>query len=96
MYNLGVKMNNLKKIRTELGFTITALSTLANISTTVISRTERMIVNPTLVTKNKIINGLNAEESSTGKKWEYKDIFPFHHTEFGCGIYLIFARKVPG
>lgn len=76
VYNLGVKMNNLKKIRTELGFTITALSTLANISTTVISRTERMIVNPTLVTKNKIINGLNAEESSTGKKWEYKDIFP--------------------
>ena len=76
MNNLGVKMNNLKKIRTELGLTITALSDLANVSTKVISQTERMIANPTLVTKNKIINGLNVEESSTGKKWEYKDIFP--------------------
>ena len=74
--NPDVKKNNLKKIRTELGLTITALSTLANISTTVISQTERMITNPTPVTKNKIINGLNAEKSSTGKKWEYKDIFP--------------------
>ncbi len=74
--NPDVKKNNLKKIRTELGLTITALSTLANISTKVISQTERMISNPTPVTKNKIINALNAEESSTGKKWEYKDIFP--------------------
>ena len=74
--NPDVKKNNLKKIRTELGLTITALSTLANISTKVISQTERMIANPTPVTKNKIINALNAEESSTGKKWEYKDIFP--------------------
>ena len=74
--NPGVKKNNLKKIRTELGLTITALSTLANISTTVISQTERMISNPTPVTKNKIINALNAEGSSIGKKWEYKDIFP--------------------
>jgi len=74
--NPGVKNNNLKKIRTELGLTITALSTLADISTTVISQTERMITNPTPVTKNKIVNGLNAEESSTGKKWEYEDVFP--------------------
>jgi len=74
--NPGVKKNNLKKIRTELGLTITALSTLADISTTVISQTERMISNPTPVTKNKIINGLNAEKSSTEKKWEYEDVFP--------------------
>ena len=76
MDNPGVKKNNLKKIRTELGLTITALSTLANISTNVISQTERMITNPTPVTKNKIINALNAEESSTRKKWGYEDVFP--------------------
>ena len=68
--------NNLKKIRIELGLTIADLSKLSNVSTNVISQTERMIANPTPVTKNKIINALNAEESSTGKKWEYKDIFP--------------------
>lgn len=67
-----MKKVNLKKNRTELGLTITALSTLANVSTTVINQTGRMFTNPTRVTKNKIINGLNAEELSSGKNGNIK------------------------
>jgi len=67
--------NNLKKIRIELGLTITVLSTLANVSTTVISQIERMLIHSTQVTKNKIIKGLNANQSPTKKRLEYKDVF---------------------
>jgi len=68
--------NYLKKIRVERGLTITNLSKLSNVSTTVISQLERMLIQSTQVTKNKIINGLNAEESSTSKKWKYEEVFP--------------------
>ena len=68
--------NRLKEVRISLGLTITALSKAANVSTKVISQTERMLTKPTQVTKHKIIKGLNAGQSSTEKKWEYKDIFP--------------------
>jgi DNA-binding XRE family transcriptional regulator len=71
-----VTKNNLKKKRIELGLTITALSKLANVSTKVISQTERMLVDPTRVTKSKIVNGLNAEQLLNGEKWKYEDIFP--------------------
>ncbi len=74
--NPDVKGNKLKKIRVELGLTITALSKLANVSTKVISQTERMLTNPTRVTKSKIVNGLNAEQLLTGEKWKYEDVFP--------------------
>jgi len=74
--NPDIKKNNLKKIRTDLGLTITALSKLAGISTKVISQTERMLDDPTRVTKNKILIGLNSESASTGKKWKYEDVFP--------------------
>jgi predicted transcriptional regulator len=76
MEDYRIKDNNLKKIRVELGLTITALSKLANVSTKVISQTERLLADPTRVTKSKIVNGLNTEQILTGSKWKYEDIFP--------------------
>ena len=76
MENPNVKGNNLKKVRVELGLTITALSKLANVSTKVISQTERLLANPTRVTKSKIVNGLNADQVVGGEKLKYEDIFP--------------------
>ena len=76
MENPELQGNNLKKVRVELGLTITALSKLANVSTKVISQTERMLADPTRVTKSKIVNGLNAEKALTGEKWKFEDIFP--------------------
>lgn len=76
MDNTGIQKNNLKKIRIELGLTITALSKLANVSTKVISQTERLLTDPTQVTKSKILKGLNAGLDEGEEKWEYKDIFP--------------------
>ena len=68
--------NNLKKIRLQLGLTITDLSRRANVSTKVISQTERFLVDPTPVTKNKIVIGLNADILPFGSGWTFKDIFP--------------------
>lgn len=76
----GVKDNNLKKVRVNLGLTITELSRYANVSSKVISQTERGLIDPTLVTKNKIINGLNMAGASTPKKWEFSDIFPYEES----------------
>lgn len=75
MENSDVKKNHLKKIRIELGLTITALSRLANVSTKVISQTERMLMDPTQVTKSKIVNGLNEAVSARDRKIEYSDVF---------------------
>lgn len=75
MKNSDIKENHLKKIRIELGLTITALSRLANVSTKVISQTERMLMDPTQVTKSKIINGLNEAVSSKDRKIEYSEVF---------------------
>jgi predicted transcriptional regulator len=72
----GVKENNLKKVRVNLGLTITELSRHANVSSKVISQTERGLIEPTSVTKNKIVNGLNNAGSSTSNKWDFSDIFP--------------------
>lgn len=76
MENPELQGNNLKKVRVELGLTITALSKLANVSTKVISQTERLLADPTRVTKSKIINGLNAEKALAGEKLKFEDIFP--------------------
>ena len=76
MDNLDVKENDLKKIRIELGLTITALSRLANVSTKVISQTERMLTNPTRVTKSKIVKGLNLAVPSDEAKIEFSRVFP--------------------
>jgi len=70
------RMNRLKEIRVGLGLTITALSKAADVSTKVISQTERMLTQPTQVTKHKIIKGLNAQQSSDEKKWKFNDVFP--------------------
>jgi predicted transcriptional regulator len=76
MENSDVKENKLKKIRIELGLTITALSRLANVSTKVISQTERMLTDPTQVTKSKIVKGLNGSLSSNERKIDYVAVFP--------------------
>ena len=76
MGNSDVKENHLKKIRIELGLTITALSRLASVSTKVISQTERMLSDPTPVTKSKIVKGLNAVLSTQDEKIEYGEVFP--------------------
>ena len=73
MENSDIAKNNLKKIRIELGLTITALSKLADVSTKVISQAERMLTDPTQVTKSKIIKGLNVSLGEGEKKWEYQD-----------------------
>lgn len=70
------RINRLKEIRVGLGLTITALSKAADVSTKVISQTERMLTQPTQVTKHKIIKGLNAQQSSDEKKWKFNDVFP--------------------
>jgi predicted transcriptional regulator len=75
MGNSDVKKNHLKKIRIELGLTITALSRLANVSTKVISQTERMLMDPTPVTKSKIVKGLNEALSANETKIEYSEVF---------------------
>jgi hypothetical protein len=56
--------------------TITALSRYADVSTKVISQTERMLIDPTLVTKNKIVKGLNAGRSSDDPSLAFIDVFP--------------------
>ncbi len=71
-----IKKNNLKRARIELGLTITALSKLSNVSTKVISQAERMLTDPTQVTKSKILNGLNSAEALGRNRISYKDIFP--------------------
>lgn len=76
MGNSDVKENHLKKIRIELGLTITALSRLANVSTKVISQTERMLTDPTQVTKSKIVKGLNEALSTNERKIDYSAVFP--------------------
>jgi len=71
-----IVVNRLKEVRVRLGLTITALSKTANVSTKVISQTERMLKNPTQVTKHKIIQGLNIGMASAEKKISYENIFP--------------------
>ncbi len=76
MESSEIAKNNLKKIRIELGLTITALSKLADVSTKVISQTERRLTDPTPVTKSKIIKGLNGSVEEGEKKLGYQDVFP--------------------
>jgi len=49
---------------------------LAGASTKIISQTERMLTNPSKVTKNKILIGLNSDSTFTEKKRKYEDVFP--------------------
>ena len=71
-----VKKNKLRTIRVNAGLTIAELSRRAKVSTKVISQTELFQRDPTLVTKNKILRGLNAANGTEKKSYTLKDLFP--------------------
>jgi transcriptional regulator with XRE-family HTH domain len=71
-----MRENRLKSRRIAEGLTITDLSRLSKISTKVISQTERFLIDPTEVTKRKIVNGLNTVKRSGEKPYEFEYIFP--------------------
>lgn len=68
--------NRLKNRRISDGLTITELARLSSISTRVISQTERLLRDPTEVTKRKIVNGLNAAKKPGEKPYDFEYIFP--------------------
>jgi transcriptional regulator with XRE-family HTH domain len=68
--------NRLKDRRISEGLTITELARFSNICTKVISQTERFLMNPTEVTKRKIVNGLNVAKKPRGKPYDFEYIFP--------------------
>jgi transcriptional regulator with XRE-family HTH domain len=68
--------NRLKDRRIAEGLTITELARFADISTKVISQTERLLRDPSEVTKRKIVNGLNAARRSGEKPYHFEYIFP--------------------
>ena len=68
--------NRLKNQRIAAGLTITELAALCKISTKVISQTERLLKDPTEVTKRKIVNGLNAAKKPGEKPYDFEYIFP--------------------
>lgn len=68
--------NRLKDRRIAEGLTITELARLCNLSTKVISQTERFLKDPKEVTKRKILNGLNAAKKPKEKPYEFEFIFP--------------------
>lgn len=68
--------NRLKERRIAEGLTITELARLSKICTKVISQTERLLNDPTTVTKRKILNGLNAVKKPGEKPYDFEYIFP--------------------
>lgn len=70
------KKNKLRSLRTAAGLTITDLSRRAKVSTKVISQTELFQRDPTLVTKNKILRGLNEANGTEKRNYTLADIFP--------------------
>ena len=71
--------NRLKDRRISDGLTITELARLSNISTKVISQTERLLRDPSEVTKRKILNGLNSAKKQGVAHYDFEDIFPKHN-----------------
>jgi transcriptional regulator with XRE-family HTH domain len=67
--------NRLKDLRISCGLTITELARLSHVSTKVVSQTERLLKDPTEVTKRKILNGLNAAVKPAGKSYEFEYVF---------------------
>lgn len=65
--------NNLKKIREHEGISISELSRLAEVSPPTIRKIETG-GEATIVTKNKIVNGLNRSPKKT-KSYTYKEVF---------------------
>ncbi len=68
--------NRLKERRIAEGLTITELARLANLSTKIISQTERFLTDPTEVTKRKIVNGLNSAKKPGERHYDFEFIFP--------------------
>lgn len=68
--------NRLKETRVAEGLTITELARSARISTKVISQAERCLIDPTDVTKRKIVNGLNSLKKPGEKGYVFEFIFP--------------------
>lgn len=68
------RVNNLRKIRLELGLTITQLAGLSGVSTATIGRVERENKIVSDLTKNRIVNGLN--KVATKKEIILEQIFP--------------------
>jgi transcriptional regulator with XRE-family HTH domain len=73
---MAMNGNRLRDRRIAEGLTITELARLSNISTKVISQTERFLTDPTEVTKRKILNGLNAAKKPKEKPYDFEYIFP--------------------
>ena len=73
---MDMEENNLKKIRINLGLTVTALAKLADVSTKTISQLERLIRDATKVTKSKIVIGLNLALEPDETRLTYEDVFP--------------------
>jgi transcriptional regulator with XRE-family HTH domain len=73
---MAMSRNRLKDRRIAEGLTITELARFANISTKVISQTERQLRDPSEVTKRKIVNGLNAARKPKEKPYAFEYIFP--------------------
>ena len=71
-----MKGNRLRDRRIAEGLTITELARLSNLSTAVISQTERFLKDPTEVTKRKIVNGLNAARKTEDEPYDFEHIFP--------------------
>jgi len=71
-----MKENRLKSWRITEGLTITDLARMSKVSTKVISQTERFLIDPTEVTKRKIVNGLNSVKKPGEKPYEFEYIFP--------------------
>jgi transcriptional regulator with XRE-family HTH domain len=67
--------NRLKDRRISEGLTITELARFSNISTKVISQTERFLKDPTEVTKRKIVKGFNMAKKPGGEPFDFEDIF---------------------
>jgi transcriptional regulator with XRE-family HTH domain len=73
---MAMSRNRLKDRRIAEGLTITELARFANISTKVISQTERQLRDPSEVTKRKIVNGLNAARKPKEKPYAFEYVFP--------------------
>jgi len=69
------KKNRLKKIRISEGVSISEFSRLSSVSPPTIRKIESKKINCTLITKNKIVNGLNRHPTKK-KEYNFKDIFP--------------------
>ena len=68
--------SNLQRIRESLGMTKAELSRLSDVSTKVISETEKGKRDPRPETKNKLVIGLNKKTGENSQKFTFHDIFP--------------------